>query len=138
MRHFNRGVGAAVLAVSLVGTTVACTSDPGDGGPRTEAAPVEGTRVAADADGSGVETTRLLIESAPVVVVAAPDAAAQARAASVAVGLHAPMLTAVEGGDAALADEVSRLGAERVLRVGQVAFTPDDGEVVDAPGGRPE
>jgi hypothetical protein len=48
------------------------------------------------------------------------------------------MLTAVEGGDAALADEVSRLGAERVLRVGQVAFTPDDGEVVDAPGGRPE
>ena len=136
MRHFNRGVGAAVLAISLVGTTVACTSDAD--GPGAEATAVEGTRVAADADGSGVETTQLLVDSAPVVVVAAPDDAAQARAASVAVGLRAPMLTAVTGGDDALAAEVSRLGAERVLRVGQVAFTPDDGEVVDAPGARQE
>ena len=64
--------------------------------------------------------------------------AAQARAASVAVGLRAPMLTAVPGGEAALTDEVGRLGAERVLRVGTVTFTPDDGEVVDAPAGRAE
>ena len=109
MRHFNRGVGAAVLAVSLVGSTAACTSDPGGDGTGTQVAQVEGTRVAAESDGSGVETARLLVDSAPVVIVAAPDAASQARAASVAVGLHAPMLTAVEGGDAALADEVSRL-----------------------------
>ncbi len=135
MRRFNR-VGAAVLAISLVSSTVACTS--GGDGPGAEATPAEGTRIAADDDGSGVQTTQLMVDSAPVVVLAAPDNAAQARAASVAVGLRAPMLTAVPGGDAALADEVSRLGAERVLRVGQVSFTPDDGEVVDAPGGRAE
>lgn len=138
MRHFNRGVGAAVLAISLTATTVACSSGSGDGGPGIEASRAEGAKVAVDADGSGVETTGLLVESAPVVVVSAPDPAAQARAASVAVGLRAPMLTAVPGGEAALTDEVGRLGAERVLRVGTVTFTPDDGEVVDAPAGRAE
>ena len=138
MRHTNRSVGAAVLVISLAASAVACSSDAGGDGPGIAAAQVEGARVAVDADGSGVETTRLLVESAPVVVVSAPDPAAQARAASVAVGLRAPMLTATPGGDAALADEVTRLGAERVLRVGEVTFTPDDGEVVDAPGDRPE
>ncbi|KAA0919489.1 hypothetical protein [Dietzia sp. ANT_WB102] len=137
MRCFNRGVGAAVLAISLLGTTVACTSDSG-AGPGVGVTPVEGTRVAADVDGSGVETTRLLVESAPVVVVSAPDDAAQARAASVAVGLRAPMLTAVSGAEGALTEELTRLGAQRVLRVGRVAFAYDDGEVVDAPGGRSE
>lgn len=138
MRHINRGVAAAVLVVSLAGATVACTSDPGGAGPGVEAIVAQGTRVATDADGSGVESVQLLVDSAPVVVVAAPDDAAQARAASVALGLRAPMLTAVPGGDDVLADEISRLGAQRVLRVGHVAFTPDDGEVVDAPGDRSE
>ena len=137
MRRFNRGVGAAVLAVSLVASTAACASDSGRG-PGVEVTQVEGTRVAEDSDGSGVETSGLLLESAPVVVVAAPDAGAQARAASVAVGLRAPMLTAVPGGDAELSTEIARLGAERVLRVGGVAFDPDDGEVVDAPEDRSE
>jgi hypothetical protein len=140
VRHISRGVGAAVLAVSLVASASACATDSatdteGDA-PGIAAAEVDGDRVAVDADGSGVETTRLLVESAPVVVVAAPDEAAQARAASVAVGLRAPMLTAVDGGDDALSEELDRVGAERVLRVGEVAFTPDDGEVVDAPTGR--
>lgn len=138
MRHFNRGVGAAVLSFCLVLSTAACTSGTDEDGPGITAAQVDGARIAVDADSSGVETTRLLVEAAPVVVVAAPDEAAQARAASVAVGLRAPMLTAVAGGDDALASELDRMGAERVLRVGEVTFTPDDGEVVDAPEDRSE
>ncbi|PAY23068.1 hypothetical protein CEY15_09710 [Dietzia natronolimnaea] len=136
MRHFNRGVGAAVLSFCLVAATSACTSGPDDAAPGITAAQVEGARVAVDTDESGVEATRLLVEAAPVVVVAAPDEAAQARAASVAVGLRAPMLTAVAGGDDALAGELDRMGTERVLRVGEVTFTPDDGEVVDSPEDR--
>ncbi|MBB1057942.1 hypothetical protein G6020_11180, partial [Dietzia sp. B19] len=88
MRHFNRGVGAAVLSFCLVASTVACTSGTDEDGPGITAAQVDGARIAVDADSSGVETTRLLVETAPVVVVAAPDEAAQARAASVAVGLR--------------------------------------------------
>ncbi|MBB1022187.1 hypothetical protein G6030_12955, partial [Dietzia sp. E1] len=105
MRHINRGVGAAVLAISVVVSTVACGSTEDGAAPGMRAVEADGIRVAADADGSGVEATRLLVESAPVVVVSAPDEAAQARAASVAVGLRAPMLTAVPGGEAGLADE---------------------------------
>ena len=131
MRRINRGVAAAVLAISLPLSMAACTS--GQGGPGASTAESGGVKVAADADGSGVETSRLLLTEAPVVVIAAPDDAAQARAASVAVGLRAPMLTEVPGGEAALADEVSRLGAERVLRVGEVSFHSDDDDVVDAP-----
>ena len=138
MRRFNRGVGAAVLAVSLVASTAACASDSGGQGPGVEVAQVEGTRVAEDSDGSGVETSGLLLESAPVVVVAAPDAGAQARAASVAVGLRAPMFTVLPAGDAELSAELARLGVERVLRVGDITFEPDDGEVVDAPEDRAE
>ena len=138
MRHINRGVGAAVLAISLIAAVTACTSDSDGSGPGVEVAEVEGARVAEEADGSGVETAGLLLESAPVVVVAAPDAGSQARAASVAVGLRAPMFTAVPGGDEALSAEIARLGGERVLRVGEVTFEPDDGEVVDAPQGRSE
>lgn len=130
MRHINRGVATAVLAISLAAGSVACTSD--DPGVQTveDAGQVA---VAAEESGSGVDTARLLLTAAPVVVVAAPDEAAQARAASVAVGLRAPMFTARSGGEAELAEELARLGAERVLRVGEVTFEPDDGEVVDAP-----
>ena len=136
MRHIKRGVGAAVLAISLASSTVACSSGSSGDGSSARAADEQGTRVAVDTDGSGVEATALLLNTAPVVVVAAPDAAAQARAASVAVGLRAPMLTSVPGGDAELAEEIARLGAERVLRVGDVSFEPDDADVVDAPGDR--
>ena len=133
MRHINRGVGAAVLAISLAASLVACTSDGSGDAAGVEVTEAQGPKVAEDADGTGVETSELLLESAPVVVVAAPDAEAQARGASVAVGLRAPMFTAVPGGDEELAEEVTRLGAERVLRVGEVGFEYDDGEVVDAP-----
>lgn len=142
MRRINEGVAAAVLAICLPLSLVACSS--ADDGPGASTVEIEGVgvEVAADADGSGVETSRLLLTGAPVVVVAAPDDAAQARAASTAVGLRAPMLTAVPGGDSELADEVSRLGAERVLRVGEVSFGSDDDDVdaavVDVPSDEQE
>ena len=138
MRHINRGVGAAVLAVSLVSTTVACTSDGGGDGTGIAAAAVDGIRVADEgrADGTGAGATRLLVDSAPVAVVAAADDASQARAASVAVGLRAPMLTAVDGAGDGLTEELDRLGVERVLRVGEAPLDVDGVEVVDAPADR--
>lgn len=139
MRHINRGVGAAVLAISLAATSAACSSDSdGDGEGIVPADDTAAAAVAVDADGAGVDATRLLVGASPVVVVSAPDEAAQARAASVSVGLRAPMLTAVPGGETELAEETDRLGAERILRVGQVDFAPDGIEVVDAPAGQEE
>jgi hypothetical protein len=136
VRHINRGVGAAVLAVSLATTTVACGTSEGGEGPGIAAAAVDGVRIAGGEDASGADATRMLVDSSKVAVVSAPDDAAQARAASVAVGLRAPMLTALPDRDDALADELDRLGVERVLRVGDAAV-PDGGyDVVDAPGDR--
>ncbi len=136
MRHVSRGMGAAVLAVSLVASTAACSSSDGGDGPGLVAADVDGARLAVDAEGMGVEATGLLVSAAPVAVVASEDAAAQARAASLAVGLRAPMLTAVSGAEEAVGAELDRLGVERVLRVGD-APVPDGGrEIVDAPSGR--
>lgn len=138
MRYINRGVGAAVLSISLVASSVACsTSSDGSGqGIVKSDSDMTGAAVAADADGTGVDATHLLVEAAPVVVVSAPDPAAQARAASLAVGLRAPMLTAVSGAEDEVLEEVERLGAERLLRVGQVDLAPDDVDVVDAPESR--
>ena len=97
MRHVNRGVATAVLAISLVAGSVACSSDGAD----VQGAGSEdfgGVTVAAEEARSGVDTARLMLTAAPVVVVAAADRAAQARAASAAVGLRAPMLTEVPEG----------------------------------------
>lgn len=136
MRHIIRGVGAAVLAVSLAATTVACTSSPE--GESVAAAAFEGTRVAADPDATGADAARLLVDSAPIAVVSAPDDAATARAASVAVGLRAPMLTAEKDAGEAVSEELDRLGVERVLRVGDADVPDGSYEVVDAPAGREE
>ncbi len=133
MRHIYRGVTAAVLSLSLGLGVCACAAD----GPGTTGTAAEQVSVVAEVSGSGVETTRLLLESAPVAVVAAADDAAQARAVSAAVALRAPMFTAVSGGEGELAGELSRLGVERVLRVGTVGTEHDDDdddiEFVDAP-----
>lgn len=136
MRHINRGVGAAVLAVCLAATTAACGGSSGGDEAGIAAAAVDGVRIADGADGSGADATRLLVASSPVAVVAAPDDAAQARAASVAVGLRAPMLTALPGGGDALAAELDRLGVERVLRVGEADVPAGGRDVVDAPAAR--
>ena len=50
MRHINRGVGAAVLAVSLAATTVACGSPEDGDAPGMRAVEADGVRIAADAD----------------------------------------------------------------------------------------
>lgn len=138
MRHINRGVGAAVLAISLVASSVACsTSSDGNGkGIVASKSDMAEATVAVDADGSGVDATRLLVGEAPEVVVSASDPAAQSRAASLAVGLRAPMLTMVPGAEAELLQELERLGAERVLRVGEVDLAPNGVDVVDAPESR--
>src|SRR5699024_8722099 len=72
----------------------------------------------------------------PVAVVSASDPASQARAASLAVGLRAPMFTEVPGSPEALTAELERLGVDRVLGVGGAEVATDGIEVVAAPDGR--
>jgi hypothetical protein len=99
---------------------------------------------AAVANGAGadlaVSTSTALFASAPVVVVAgAGDLPAQARGASAAVSLGAPLLLAgtAAGGSGPVAEELERLDAQAVLAVGDAAgaWAQDlDVDVVAAPG----
>lgn len=89
-----------------------------------------------EADGTGVQTSRAVFDSSAAVVVSAGDTVSQGQAASYAIALRAPMLTmpasgeesdassAATRGTAAAAtevtEEISRLGAKRVLVVGAV------------------
>ena len=135
MRPLGQGVGAAVLVVFLAATSIACTTSDGEG-PGIRVAETDDVRLAVDADGSGVETSRAVLTESPVAVVSASDPASQARAASLAVGLRAPMFTEVPGSPEALTAELERLGVDRVLGVGGAEVATDGIEVVAAPDGR--
>ena len=126
-----RSACAAVLVVCLA----ACGSSDDDRGPSISHGDPHGRTVVAEAAGTGAESSRTLVGSSPVAVVAAADDTSQAVGASAAVGMRVPMLTAVPGADGEVADELHRLGVERVLRVGG-ATVPDGIATVDAPGDR--
>ena len=100
------------------------------------------------ASGLATSTSAALYERSPVVVVApAGDAAAQSRAASVAVAAGAPLLlspappqSSAAPTEDPVAAEVERLGARTVVAVGDAgtwAEGLDDVEVVDAPDAAP-
>ena len=132
---FSRPVIIALMfAVSSV--LAGCSLGGGSVSP-TVSAPEAETTVLPEADAAGLAlaATRELYDEAPVVVLAADgDVAAQARAASVAVALGAPLLvTPASGGSAdgaasgteaagapagPVADELERLSTEAVLSFG--------------------
>src|SRR5262245_57189418 len=173
VRHARRSRGWGILAPATVAVgltlaaSTACSSDAPNDRP-SEAAeapaeilasvhvPVDDTVVvpSSTAAGLAVATSSALFEHSAIVVLAAEgDLAGQARAASVAVGLGAPLLLAPSSTDpaqaAAVRDELARLGAQAILAVGDqatswarqadlgapvVAAPADIGEVEDATG----
>src|SRR5699024_9886363 len=135
VRPLGQGVGAAVLVVFLAATSIACTTSDGEG-PGIRVAETDDVRLAVDADGSGVETSRAVLTVSPVAVVSASDPASQARAASLAVGLRSPMFTVVPGSPEALTADRDLLGVDRGLGVGGAEVATDGIEVVAAPDGR--
>ncbi|WP_158615032.1 hypothetical protein [Cellulomonas sp. PhB150] len=152
----SRLVRGAAAGVVVLGLLVACTegttpsASPSSSAPSSAPAtpspvasapadpPPAGSEVAAPAAAATVvdagpavaalEASRAVFVSAPAVVVAdAGDPDGQLTAASIAVAVGAPVLLVGDGvSDAALAAEVRRLGATRVVAVGDV---PDVGGV---------
>ncbi|MDY5786020.1 MAG: cell wall-binding repeat-containing protein, partial [Corynebacterium sp.] len=124
--HTVRPLSLAALAVTgglvLSGCGAGTLTGSGDGGQR--ALETNGQEVVADADGTGVEVSRRLFDSANAVVVSSPERDDQLLAAAIAAKLGAPMLVRLPGTDAAVDAEVDRLGAERVVTV------PGDDEAV--------
>lgn len=80
-------------------------------------------------DPSGIASSALFFPSSVTVIVAAPDAAPQLRAASLAAFTHAPLLTYTPETHTDVVNEIARLGASRVLTVGQVGLAASVGEV---------
>ncbi|WP_156232651.1 MBL fold metallo-hydrolase [Corynebacterium occultum] len=95
----------------------------------------ETPRVLGEAGGSGLESSRLFFDQSDTLVLSGPGAAAQLRAASIAVVSHAPVLRFLpEDRDAILA-EIDRLGVSQVLTVGLVDFPAAEGFEVMADDG---
>jgi hypothetical protein len=173
MRHARRSRGRGILAPGSIAVglalaaSTACSSDAASD-PPSEATdtpvevlasvhvPVQDTVVvpSSTAAALAVATSSALYDHSPIGVLAAEgDLAGQARAASVAVGLGAPLLLAPSSPDpaqsAAVRDELTRLGPQAILTVGEqatswaqqgdlgmpvVAAPTDIGEVEDATG----
>lgn len=87
-------------------------------------------------DPSGTASSELFFSSSVTVIVAAAEAAPQLRAASLAVFTHAPLLTYTPETHTEVVNEIARLGASRVLTVGQVGLAASVGEttVIRDPG----
>ena len=90
----------------------------------------DGSAVIADPDGTGAEVSQKFFPESDTVVVAAPDRENQLKAAAIAVELGAPMLIRYSSAEATAAvdAEIERLGATRVINVGQKAGEEADGE----------
>ncbi len=88
----------------------------------------DGSRVIADPDGTGVEVSQKFFEAADTVVVSSPDRESQLKAAAIALDLDAPMLIRYgsAAANAAVDAEIERLGADRVVNVGEKAGAEED------------
>lgn len=86
---------------------------------------------------SGLWTSENLFKSSASVIVSDPTPEAMARAASLAVFAHAPMLVYSRDSHAAIVSEIERMQARRVLLVGEVGIAESSGvpTVFRDPGG---
>ena len=117
--YVTRTIPAVLAATALVLTSCSSTEEGNTGSRPGEKAVLQthGDEVIQDADGTGVEVSRRLFDAADTVVVAAKERDQQLKAAAIAVKLGAPMLTRLDGADAAVDAEIARLGATHVITV---------------------
>lgn len=95
----------------------------------------ETPKVLADNDHSGVASSELYFEDSETAIVTGPTLAEQLRGASIAVAAHAPVFRLSEGVESVIAAEIDRLGAGKVLLVGDADIDlGDDVETIEDPG----
>lgn len=125
-------VAAAVLAV--YGLTTAQKNKDSNKPEQVSAASrlvSDGSVVLADADGTGRDVSAAFFDSSETVVVSSAELKDQLTAAAIAMDTSAPMLVRYPEADAAVDEEIERLGAQRVINVGEGAGPEDDREDVD-------
>ena len=128
----------AVLALTTtlaLATGCSTAADTGNGGDAADtgqpALEMTSSEVIADTAGNGVDTSARLFEESDVVIVAADTPEDQSRGVHLAVSGGAPLLTA--GDQAAVDAEIERLGASRVITVGDVGPLAEGPEITPAP-----
>lgn len=89
-------------------------------------------------DEAGIASSELFFPSSETLIVAGPSDAAQLRAASIGVVTHAPMLRFVPEQRDAIVAEAERLGATRILTVGEVDLPDIEGAEIFADDGSME
>lgn len=147
MRFTSRSTAIAAIAVSTSMLVSGCSAFGGDGnGGSTPSTGEEsdsfaaslvkdGSQVIADPDGTGAEVSRKFFPESDTVVVSAPDRDNRLKAAAIAVDLGVPMLIRYTAPDTASSvdEEIRRLGATRVINVGEKAGAetdPDDLQLI--------
>ena len=142
MRFTSRFTATAAIAATTTMLLAGCSAFGGDGGGASDSSVTDGgesyasslvkngSEVIADPDGTGAEVSRKFFTESDTVVVAGPDREDQLKAAAIAVELGAPMLVRYgsETATAAVDAEIERLGATRVINVGEKAGEETDGE----------
>lgn len=78
-------------------------------------------------DEDGIESSRMFFSDSTSVIIADSSLAAQIRGASLAVFTHSPMLIYTEDNRTEVTREIERLGATRVLHIGDVGFATSTG-----------
>lgn len=147
MRFTSRSTAIAAIAVSTSMLVSGCSAFGGDGNggsnPSTTAESEsfaaslvkDGSLVIADPDGTGAEVSQKFFPESDTVVVSAPDRDNRLKAAAIAVDLGVPMLIRYTAPDTASSvdEEIRRLGATRVINVGEKAGAetdPDDLQLI--------
>lgn len=121
-----------LTTAAVLGLTLAACADNGEGSGSQGTSQTQsedgrdmlethGPESIADADGSGIDVSARLFESADEVVVSADNVDAQRKAAEEAISRSVPMLVSTKADSAAVLAEIERLGAEKVITVGMDA-----------------
>lgn len=115
---------AALAAVTSLSLLAGCAGDSGvfgrsGGRDGTDLAPLElsGSEVLLDPDASGVDVSRKLFDRSPAAVVSGPSPQDTQRASQLALDAGVPLLTVTGATQAAVSQELARLGASTVFAV---------------------
>ena len=142
MRFTCRLTTTAAIAATTTMLLAGCASFGGDGGGNSDSSAAsdsdsfaaslvkDGSSVIADPDGTGAEVSQKFFSESDTVVVSDGERENQLKAAAIAVELGAPMLIrySSEKAGAAVDAEIARLGADRVINVGEKAGEETDEE----------
>lgn len=142
MRFTSRLTTTAAIAATTTMLLAGCSAIGGDGSGGSDSSAAsesdsfvaslvkDGSSVIADPDGTGAEVSQKFFSESDTVVVSDGERENQLKAAAIAVELGAPMLIrySSEKAAAAVDTEIERLGADRVINVGEKAGEEIDDE----------